>query len=92
MNTTGRSAGSSSSMRMSRSIAAVAPEPQNTTTSSPVPPTASWMTLRACSRSVVVRRPVADASVCVLPYIGSTSSRMKSSMNATARPEAVASA
>ena len=31
-----------------------------------------WMIARASSRSAVVRRPVADASVCVLPYIGST--------------------
>jgi len=40
----------------------------------------------------VVRRPVAEASVWVLPYIGSTCSRMKSSMKPRERPDAVASA
>ena len=39
-----------------------------------------------------MRRPVADASVWVLPYTGSTESRMKSSTNSNERPEAVASA
>ena len=51
-----------------------------------------WMMARACSRSSVVRRPVAEASVCVLAYIGSTCSRMKSSMKPSERPDAVASA
>ena len=79
-------------MRMSLSTAPVAPDPQKTTTSSGPPLTAPWMTARACSRSSVVRRPVADASVCVLAYIGSTCSRMKSSMKPSERPDAVASA
>jgi hypothetical protein len=92
MKTTGRWPRSSSSMRMSLSTAPVAPEPQKTTTSSGPPLTASWMTARACSRSSVVRRPVAEASVWVLPYIGSTCSRMKSSMKPSERPDAVASA
>jgi hypothetical protein len=42
-------------MRMSLSMAPVAPEPQKTTTSSGPPLTASWMTARACPRSSVVR-------------------------------------
>jgi hypothetical protein len=50
-------------MRMSLSTAPVAPDPQKTTTSSGPPLTAPWMTARACSRSSVVRRPVAEASV-----------------------------
>jgi hypothetical protein len=92
MNTTGRRPRSSSSMRMSLSMAPVAPEPQRTTMSSGPPLTASWMTARACSRSSVVHRPVAEASVWVLPYSGSTCSRMKSSTKPSERPEAVASA
>ena len=48
------------------SIAPVEPEPQKRTTSSGPPSTARWMTRRASSRSAVVCRPVADASVCVL--------------------------
>ena len=40
---------------------AVAPEPQKITRSSSVPPTARWITWRACSRSRVVRRPVRRA-------------------------------
>ena len=50
------------------------------------------MTRRASSRSAVVCRPVADASVCVFAYSGSTRVRMASSMNDSERPEAVASA
>ena len=92
MNTTGRSARSRSRRRTSLSIAPVAPEPQKITTSSAVPLTARWMTRRASSRSAVVCRPVADASVCVFAYSGSTRSRMKSSMNDSERPEAVESA
>ena len=87
--TTGRSRGSSRRIRTSRSIAAVAPEPQKMTTSSSPPPTARWITRRALSRSCVVRRPVAEASVWVFAYSGSTRSRMTSSMNASERPEAV---
>jgi hypothetical protein len=71
------------------SIAPVEPDPQNRTTSSGPPPTAAWMTRRASSRRAVVWRPVADASVCVFAYSGSTRSRMWSSMNVSARPEAV---
>ena len=92
MKTTGRSARSRSRTRTSLSIAPVAPEPQKITTSSAVPFTARWMTRRASSRSAVVCRPVADASVCVFAYSGSTRSRMKSSMNDSERPEAVESA
>ena len=77
---------------MSLSIAPVAPEPQKITTSSSPPFTARWMMPRASSRIAVVTRPVADASVCVLAYIGSTCSRMKSSTKVSARPDAVASA
>ena len=77
---------------MSLSIAAVLPEPQNTTTSSAVPLTARWTVRRASSRSAVVCRPVADASVCVLAYRGRTRVRIASSMNDSERPEAVASA
>ena len=73
----------------SLSIAPVAPEPQNRTTSSSEPPTAWWTMRRASSRSRVVCRPVADDSVCVFAYSGSTSSRMKSSTNVSARPDAV---
>ncbi len=72
MNTTGRSHGSKASRRPSLSIAPVAPVPQKITTSSSPPFTAWWMMRRASSRSAVVRRPAADASVCVLPYVGST--------------------
>ena len=50
MNTTGRPRRSSSSTRISVSIAAVEPDPQNSTTSSSDPPTARWMTRRASSR------------------------------------------
>jgi hypothetical protein len=52
---------------MSLSIAPVAPEPQKTTASSAPPLTARWTMRRACSLSSVVLRPVAEASVCVLP-------------------------
>ena len=89
MNTT---APSRSSSRTSLSIAPVEPEPQNTTTSSSPPLTARWITRRASSRSAVVCRPVADASVCVFAYSGRTRVRIVSSMNDSERPEAVASA
>ena len=55
--TTGSDAASNRSIRTSRSIAPVAPEPQKTTTSSTPPPTARWMTPRASSRKSVVCRP-----------------------------------
>jgi hypothetical protein len=71
------------------SIAPVVPAPQKTTTSSSPPPAERWMVARASSRIAVVWRPVADASVCVLPYSGSTRSRMKSSTKRSDRPEAV---
>jgi hypothetical protein len=71
------------------SIAEVAPEPQNTTTVSSSPPTASRTIRRASSRSTVVCRPVPLDSVWVLAYAGSTRSRMKSSMNDNERPLAV---
>ena len=74
---------------MSLSIAPVTPDPQKTTTSSSPPLTDRWMIPRASSRSAVVWRPVADTSVCVLAYSGSTRSRMKSSMNESDLPEAV---
>ena len=73
-------------------MAPVAPEPQNTTTSSAEPFTAAWMIRRASSRNAVVCRPVAEASVCVFAYRGRTRSRMKSSMNDSERPDAVWSA
>ena len=94
MKTTGRSARgrARSRRRTSLSIAPVAPEPQKTTTSSAEPFTAAWMIRRASSRSAVVCRPVAEASVCVFPYSGRTRSRMKSSMNDNERPDAVWSA
>ena len=76
MKTTGRSRASSSSTRMSLSMAPVVPEPQNSTTSSSLPLTARWIVRRASSRRDVVCRPVADASVCVLAYSGSTRWRM----------------
>ena len=53
----------SPSSRVSLSTAAVDPEPQKMTRSSSVPPTARWIPARACSRSRVVRRPVAELSV-----------------------------
>ena len=53
-------------------MAPVAPVPQKMTTSRSPAFTDRAMTRRASSRSAVVRRPVADASVCVLAYIGST--------------------
>ena len=105
MNTTGRwSAGicavrcqrssSADGMRspstpMSLSIAPVHPDPAKTTTVSASPCTASAMIRRASSRSRVVCSPVPLDSVWVLAYPGSTSSRMKSSMNVRARPDAV---
>ena len=51
---------------MSLSMAVVLPDPQNTTTVSSSPPTASRMIRRASSRSRVVCRPVPLASVWVL--------------------------
>ena len=77
------------SSRVSLSTAAVDPDPQKTTRSSSVPPTARWITDRACSRSLVVRRPVAELSLWVLAYEGSTRSRMQSSTKSSARPDAV---
>ena len=75
---------------MSLSMAPVEPDPANRTTwSLSVPPTASRMIRRASSRKRVVWRPVPDDSVWVLPYSGRTASRMKSSMNASDRPDAV---
>ena len=47
------------------------------------------MMRRASSRRRIVWRPVADDSVCVFAYSGSTSSRMKSSMKLSERPDAV---
>ena len=76
-------------MPTSLSMAPVQPDPANTTTVSSSPWTASRMMRRASSRSRVVCRPVPLDSVCVLAYAGSTSSRMKSSMKVSARPEAV---
>jgi hypothetical protein len=57
------------------SIAPVDPDPQKITTWSSPAPTADAITCRACSRSTVVRRPVADVSECVFAYQGSTSVR-----------------
>ena len=74
---------------MSLSIAAVLPEPQKTTAVLSSPPIASRTIRRASSRSSVVCRPVALASVCVFAYRGSTSSRRKSSRKDSARPDAV---
>jgi len=71
------------------SIAPVQPDPAKITTVSASPPTASVMMDRASSRSLVVCSPVPLDSVCVLAYRGSTSSRMKSSRNPSARPDAV---
>lgn len=96
-NTTGRRAGSAArgppgtrpSTRTSRSTAPVTPVPQKTTTSPSPALTDRWIVRRACSRSAVVRRPVAVASVCVFAYVGSTRWRMKSSTNDRARPDAV---
>ena len=79
----------SSRMPISLLTAAVAPDPQKMTRSSAVPPTASRMIRRASSRSRVVARPVPELSVWVFAYRGSTSSRMKSSMKSSDRPEAV---
>jgi hypothetical protein len=71
------------------SIAPVAPEPQKISAVSSSPPTLLWMIRRASSRSRVVWSPVPLDSVCVFAYRGRTSSRMKSSRNVRARPEAV---
>ena len=46
-------------------IAPVAPDPQNSTTSSSVAPIESAMICRASSRNRVVCNPVPDVSVCV---------------------------
>ncbi|GAB3843069.1 hypothetical protein GCM10027610_054860 [Dactylosporangium cerinum] len=97
-NTTGRACdcvdqpGDRVRMRNSLSIALVAPEPQKITACVSSPPTPSSTSRRASSRSWVVRRPVAEASVWVLAYHGTTWSRRKSSMNDRALPEAVWSA
>jgi hypothetical protein len=53
-------------MPTSLSTAPVLPEPQNSTTVSSSPPTASRMIRRASSRSRVVCRPVPELSVWVL--------------------------
>jgi hypothetical protein len=82
----------SSSSPTSLATAAVAPDPANMTRSWSVPPTAWWITWRACSRSRVVWRPVPELSVWVLAYQGRTRSRMASSTKSSARPEAVQSA
>ena len=55
-----------SSWPVSLATAAVAPDPQKMTRSWSVPPTAWWMTWRACSRNRVVWRPVPELSVWVL--------------------------
>jgi hypothetical protein len=96
-NTTGRSpAGparpSSFSRRTSLATVAVAPDPQKMTRSCAVPPTAWWITWRACSRSRVVWCPVPELSVWVLAYQGRTRSRMASSTKPRARPEVAQSA
>jgi len=77
---------------MNRSIAPVAPAPVNTTACSGPPSTAERTACRACSRSRVIRRPVAEHSVCVLAYQGSTCSRIASSTKCSARPDAAWSA
>ena len=82
----------SSSRPTSLATAAVAPDPQKITRSWSVPPTAWWITWRACSRSRVVWRPVPELSVWVLAYQGRTWSRMASSTKPRARPDAVQSA
>ena len=90
MNTTGAGRGSRSSSRTSLSIAPVAPEPQKTTTSSSPPLTGAVDDRGGRPRAgAVVWRPVADASVCVFAYSGSTRSRMKSSTKDSERPDAV---
>lgn len=76
-------------MVISLSMAPVEPEPVKMTTVSSSPPTASRITERASSRSEVVCAAVAEDSLWVLAYQGRTWSRMKSSTNETARPEAV---
>ena len=76
-------------MPTSRLIAAVEPDPQKITHVSSSPFTASTMIRRASSRSRVVCSPVPLDSVWVFAYRGSTSARMKSSMNDSARPLAV---
>jgi hypothetical protein len=69
--------------------APVAPEPAKMTTVESSPPIARDIASRASSRNMVVRSPVSEDSVCVLPYQGSTSCRMKSSMKLNDRPDAV---
>jgi hypothetical protein len=76
-------------MPMSLLTAVVAPEPQKMTTSSSVPPTASWTICRASSRSRPVARPVPELSVCVFAYRGSTCARIASSTKSSERPDAV---
>ena len=77
-------------MPISLSMAAVQPEPQKMTAVLVVAADAHpGRSLRASSRSRVVCSPVALASVWVLAYRGRTSSRMKSSMKDSARPDAV---
>jgi hypothetical protein len=82
----------SPSTPMSLLTAPVQPEPQNTTRWSSVPPTARWMACRASSRNTVVCRAVAELSLCVFAYQGSTLVRITSSIGASARPVAVWSA
>lgn len=74
---------------ISRSIAPVDPDPQNSTTCSSPAPTAARMISRASSRKPVVCRPVPELSVWVLPYRGSTAVRIRSSMKSSERPDAV---
>jgi hypothetical protein len=62
----GRAAVPSPSRPTSLATAPVAPDPVKMTRSWSVPPTASWIAWRACSRSRVVWRPVPELSVWVL--------------------------
>lgn len=50
------------------------------------------MMLLASSRNAVVCAPVSDEVVCVLPYRGRTSCRIKVSIDSRGRPLAVQSA
>ncbi len=77
------------SIPINLSIAPVLPEPAKITASSTVAPTAERIIFLASSRNLVVCKPVPLDSVCVFAYLGITSSRMKSSINAKDRPLAV---
>ncbi|CAB5048462.1 unannotated protein [freshwater metagenome] len=76
-------------MPINLSTAPVVPDPAKINASSPVAPTAARIIVRASSRNRVVCRPVPLDSVCVLAYLGITSSRMKSSIKDSERPLAV---